>query len=432
MERTLMLPKSKLKHLRVPLVPVNWGHGRPWGGAQSHLFTFFPEDEYGLVLPSSQEERYFLSHRFWNKFLEQRAGILRKKDEIMAPAVIPIIGIPMDIGVGYRHGARFGPRAMREVSSQFGSGVEGGFDLSQANKRIIDFGDIDIHPYLLSGKLFDPKTLREVRESYRNDGEIPPLGWGNFERIQSALEWILGEPLRADEEGCALIPEILPDWKGNVFPVILGGDHSLTLPCIRATKKIYGRETLGIIYFDAHPDYLNSRSGLRETHASQARRVAEEIRAENVFEVGLRYIEREELEGMRKDKIHFWKMDELTHLPADVFSEMLFQEIKKQKISKMYLSIDIDVLDASVAPGTGVPEPGGMSTRYLIDIIQHLGDFIAKEHNMDLVALDLVEVAPDWDIGNITALAAVKIIFETLGAYFIAEKTKEKPPSDRS
>jgi len=92
----------------------------------------------------------------------------------------------------------------------------------------------------------------------------------------------------------------------------------------------------------------------------------------------------------------------------------------------MYVSIDIDVLDASIAPGTGVPEPGGMNTRYLIDIIQNLGNFIEKEHNMDLVALDLVEVAPDWDIGNITALAAVKIIFETLGAYFISEKTKEK------
>lgn len=79
--------------------------------------------------------------------------MLRKQDKIIPPAVIPIIGIPMDIGVGYRHGARFGPRAMREVSSQFGSGVEGGFDLSQANKKIIDLGDIDIHPYLLSGKL---------------------------------------------------------------------------------------------------------------------------------------------------------------------------------------------------------------------------------------------------------------------------------------
>ena len=427
-----MFPKSEQRHLRVPLVPVNWGHGRPWGGAQSHLLTFFPEDEYSLVMPRRQEEKYFLSHRFWKKFLEEKAGILRKKDKITPPAVIPIIGIPMDIGVGYRHGARFGPRAMREVSSQFGSWVEGGFDLSQVNKKIIDLGDIDIHPYLLSGKLFDPKTLREVRESYRNDGEVPPLGWGNLERIQSTLEWILGEPLIPDEEGCTLIPEILPDWKGNVFPVLLGGDHSLTLPCIRAVKKIYGRDNLGILYFDAHPDYLNSRNGLKETHASQARRVAEEIGTGNVFQVGLRYIEREEWEGIHKDKVHFWKMDELTNLHADVFSETLFQEIKKQKIKKMYISIDIDVLDASAAPGTGVPEPGGMSTRYLIDIIQHLGDFIAKEQNMDLVALDLVEVAPDWDIGNVTALAAVKILFETLGAYFIAEKTKEKTSSHPS
>src|SRR5512139_1508727 len=181
----MTIPKNQQKHLRVPLAPINWGHGRPWGGAQSPLLTFFPEDEYSLAIPGSQEEKYFFSHRFWKKFLEEKAGILRKKDKINPPSVIAIIGIPMDIGVGYRHGARFGPRAMREVSSQFGSGVEGGFDLSQANKRIIDFGDIDIHPYLLSGKLFESKTLREVRESYKKDGEVPPLGWGNLERIQS-------------------------------------------------------------------------------------------------------------------------------------------------------------------------------------------------------------------------------------------------------
>ncbi len=426
MKAEMAIPKSKQNHLRVPLVPINWGHGRPWGGAPSPLLTFFPGDEYGLVIPNSQEEKYFLHHRFWKKFLEEKARILQKKSKIVPPSVITIIGIPMDIGVGYRHGARFGPRAIRGVSSQFGSGVEGGFDLSQVNKKIVDLGDVDIHPYLLSGKIFGRKTLSEVREDYRNNGDLPPLGWGNLERIQFALEWIMGEPLDTDEEGCLVIPDILPDWKGNVFPVILGGDHSLTLPCIRAVKRIYGKENLGIIYFDAHPDYLNSRNGLKETHASQARRVAEEIGAENVFQVGIRYIEREEFEGIQKDRVHFWKMEDLTNLHADVFSEMLFREIKKQKIDKMYLSIDIDVLDASIAPGTGVPEPGGMNTRYLIDIIQNLGDFIEKEHHMDLVALDLVEVAPDWDIGNITALAAVKIIFETLGAYFIAEKTKEK------
>lgn len=428
----MTIPKDKQKHLRVPLVPINWGHSRPWGGAQFPLLTFFPEDEYSLAIPNSLEEKYFLSHRFWKKFLEEKAGILRKKDKINPPSVIAIIGIPMDIGVGYRHGARFGPRAMRDVSSQFGSGVEGGFDLTQVNKKIIDLGDVDIHPYLLSGKLFESKTLREVRESYRKDGEVPPLGWGNLERIQSVLEWVMGEPLNTDEEGYTVIPDLMPDWKGNVFPVILGGDHSLTLPGIRAVKKIYGKEGLGIIYFDAHPDYLNSRSGLKETHASQAQRVAEEIGPENLFQVGLRYLEPEEFEGINKDKVHFWKMEELTNLHADVFSEMLFREIKNQKIKKMYISIDIDVLDASIAPGTGVPEPGGMSTRYLIDIIQNLGNFIAKEHNMDLVALDLVEVAPDWDIGNITALAAVKIIFETLGAYFISEKTKEKQSSSET
>jgi arginase family enzyme len=376
-----------------------------------------------------------LHHRFWKKFLEERAGILRKKNhQIVPPSLIAIVGVPMDIGVGYRHGARFGPRAIRDVSAQFGPGVEGGFDLSRVDKKIIDLGDIDIHPYLLSGKIFNRRTLDEVRADYRARGDVPPLGWGNLERIQSALEWIMGAPLEPDEEGRTLLPDLVPDWKGNVFPVILGGDHSITLPCIRALKKIYAKENLGIIYFDAHPDYLPSRSGLKETHASQARRVAEEVGPENVFEIGLRYIEPEEAGGLRRDRVRFWTMEEMTNLSADAFSEILFREIKEQKIGKLYLSIDIDVLDASIAPGTGVPEPGGMNTRYLIDLIQNLGKKIEKEHSMEVAALDLVEVAPDWDMGNITALAAAKIIFETLGAYFMSEKDHiiNVPPRKRS
>jgi len=124
--------------------------------------------------------------------------------------------------------------------------------------------------------------------------------------------------------------------------------------------------------------------------------------------VGLRYIEPEEFEGINKDKVHFWKMEELTNLHADVFSEMLFREIKNQKINKMYVSIDIDVLDASIALYRSARTwwyEYPISHRYHPES----GNFIEKEHNMDLVALDLVEVAPDWDIGNITALAAVKL-----------------------
>ena len=419
-------------YLRVPLVPVNWGHGRPWGGAQSQFFSFFPEDRYSLMESYDGDERSFLRQRFWQKFLENRAAILQKPRSVSGkPSMIAILGVPMDVGVGYRHGARFGPRAIREASAQFGSGVEGGFDIREVEKKIVDLGDIEIHPYLLSRNFFNDKTLKEVRKSYIEEGEVPPLGLGNFERIQYTLEWILGEqpvPDRTKNDNMDYV--ILPEkknpamWKGNVFPVVLGGDHTITLSCIRAVKKVYGREGLGVVCFDAHPDYLEKRGGLRETHASQGRRVAEEIGPQNLFQIGLGYVESEERKNLDRDGVNYWVMEYLANKHADDFSDELCTALKAKGIKNIYISFDIDVLDASIAPGTGVPEPGGMNTRYLIDIIQNLGDFIEKQSDLKLIALDLVEVAPDWDIGNITALAAVKIIFETLGAYFIPEKIK--------
>jgi len=426
-------------YLRVPLVPVNWGHGRPWGGAQSPLFSFFPDDRYSLMDSFDGDKGSFPRQRFWQIFLENRAAILQKpRSKSGSPSVIAIIGVPMDVGVGYRHGARFGPRAIRDASAQFGSGVEGGFDIREVGKKIVDLGDIEIHPYLLSQKFFNEKTLNKVRKSYGEGGDVPPLGLGNFERIQYTLEWILGEkPVPDRTKNDRTEYEIIPKhknptlWKGNVFPVVLGGDHTLTLPCIRAMKKAYGGGGLGVICFDAHPDYLEKRSGLDETHASQGKRVAEEVGPENLFQIGLGYIESEERKNLDRDGVNYWRMDYLANKHADDFSDELCATLKAKGIKNIYISFDIDVLDASIAPGTGVPEPGGMTTRYLIDIIQNLGDFIEKQSDLKLVGLDLVEVAPDWDIGNITALAAVKIIFETLGAYFIPEKTKIRSPKSK-
>src|SRR4030043_688067 len=103
-------------YLRVPLVPVNWGHGRPWGGSQSPLFSFFPDDRYSLMDSFDGDKSSFPRQRFWQLFLENRAAILQKpRSKSGTPSVIVIIGVPMDVGVGYRHGARFGPRAIREA-----------------------------------------------------------------------------------------------------------------------------------------------------------------------------------------------------------------------------------------------------------------------------------------------------------------------------
>lgn len=397
------------------------------------MLSYFPDDPDHLKISDSPAEHARHRERFWQRWLSHQASILsaRDNDRIKPPSVITIVGVPMDIGVGYRSGTRFGPRAIREASKQFGSGVEAGLDISRMAKKIVDLGDVDIHPYVLSGNLFRDEVLTSIRQHEIDEGAIATIGFGNLDNVQKLLEWILGvqpeiDRVNGDKSEYVVLPSG-PDpasWKGNAFPVVLGGDHSITTACVRAVRSAYPREQLGVIYFDAHPDYLPSRSGLRDTHASQARRVGEIVGPKNIFQAGIRYLEPDELAGLKKDKVTFWPMEAISNERADVFAHRILNAVRHRGITHLYLSIDIDVLDAGLVPGTGVPEPGGMSTRQLIDILRYLGQMMQHDKELKLVGMDLVEVAPDLDIGGITALAAAKILFEALGAYFISEEKR--------
>jgi agmatinase len=418
------LENSPENCFRIPIVPANYGHGRVWGGATSFFLSYFPDAPKDIVwgTPKDLTQRLLRNATFWENYLNRLSMCLCSPDESNEPNIIGILGIPMDSGVGYRSGARFGPRAIRAASAQFGSCTELGLDFSDKdNYKILDLGDVEIHPYAFDGKVLKSETLEEIDNSYRKSGDIPPLGEGNLERIYNAMKWILGIEVKSPK-GKIVLPIFnkTANWERKVFPVIIGGDHSITPECVRALVDLYGKENFGVIYFDAHPDFLESRGGFKRSHATQAYEVSEIIGGNNILQIGTRYIEKEEKDNRESRGVKF--LDGRTL--AKMHTDEVVDEIKKmmpQNWKYIYISFDIDVLDAGIVPGTGVPEPGGLTPRFVIDIIQKFIKNTLVERGIKLVGIDAVEVAPDWDIGGIAALSAVKLIFETIGSYFSAK-----------
>ncbi|UCE14031.1 MAG: agmatinase [Candidatus Heimdallarchaeota archaeon] len=192
--------------------------------------------------------------------------------------------------------------------------------------------------------------------------------------------------------------------------LFLGGDHLITYFCIHSLVKLglFQDGTIGILYFDAHPDLYEHYEGNRYSHACVLRRVIEEtpIDPKNIFQVGIRAGTTEQREFSNNHGITTITSNEFLKRGVEE-TAVLIQEFS-QKVDHIYLSIDLDILDPAFAPGLGNPEPAGVSTRKLVDLIQELTD-------LPIVAFDLVELCPAFDKSNISAFAAAKVIKETLG-----------------
>ena len=211
-----------------------------------------------------------------------------------------------------------------------------------------------------------------------------------FERIRSTLE---------------------PVFAAGVVPFIGGGDHSITLPVLRAQHAATGRP-VSLVHFDAHYDTWDTYWGdKRYTHGTWVRRAYEEglIAKERVFQVGIRsslYSDEDVRNNARYVDRTFTTDDVASAGPAAVMDAV----VKTVAEAPTYVSVDIDVLDPAFAPGTGTPEPGGLSTRELVQLLRPL-------HRLDVVGMDVVEVAPQYDhTGQVTALAAATILYEGLAA----------------
>ncbi len=261
-------------------------------------------------------------------------------------APIVIMGVPLDETTSFRPGARFGPSAAREASQALE-------DYSLRQRRTLD-----------------PKL-------YYDAGDLV-LPMGNVEEALEVIKNAAGEILSRDKNFLAL-----------------GGEHLVTLPLVEAVAQRH--PDLVVIHLDAHADLRSHFTGTRYSHGTVMRRVAELLGPGRVYQLGVRSADRGELEETRGlTEIHFYKV-----------LEPLRTVVSKLDSRPVYLTVDIDVVDPAFAPGTGVPEPGGITSQELLDAVASL-------QGTNVVAADLVEVAPAYDSTGQTGLLAASIVRECL------------------
>ena len=273
-------------------------------------------------------------------------------------ADVAIIGLPLDIGTTHRPGARYGPRGIRDISTQLSP--HGLDPLSLAppfnQLRVIDYGDIETYPGYIE------QSLRKFEE------------------------------------------ELLPVFEAGVFPVCLGGDHTVTLPVLRAAAHKHG--TLSLIHFDAHPDFWVGETDRRYHHGTVFRIATEEglIDPAASVQVGIRgSISATILDQARAAGFSIITADEFAALgPAGALGH-----IRGLVRGPIYVSLDIDSVDPAFAPGTGTPEVAGLSSRDIVAMVRGL-------RGLPVVGFDVVEVAPAYDPAEITSLLAANLVYEFL------------------
>jgi agmatinase len=200
-------------------------------------------------------------------------------------------------------------------------------------------------------------------------------------------------------------------------PIILGGDHSISIPVLEAQRERYKDQRLGLLWVDAHPDLCDVFTGSRLSHACVLRRALEfGIKPEDVCMVGLRSWEDQEIDLIENGGLNVYT--------AALVAERGIKSVAASVYSKLnvcdavHISLDIDCLDPAFAPGTGIPDSGGLTSREVITLIKSM-------QGLPLVGLDLVEVSPPIDPAEGTIFAALKIIWEYI-ALFAREKQKQE------
>jgi agmatinase len=261
-----------------------------------------------------------------------------------------VFGVPFDGTSSYKPGSRFGPSAIREAS-------------------------INIETFSL-------RTLEDIERIKICDIGDLWVTHGNLQETNKNVE--------------RLTTEIIKNGK---FPITLGGEHSITY----GAAKAFGKDTT-IIQFDAHMDLRNDYLGEKWSHATVMRRISEEVGVSNVIEVGIRSPSREEYQFAKQNKLNFFTSETINSNWRETS-----EKIKKllQGSTRIYLTIDIDCLDPSVAPGVGNPEPEGINLTTLINIIQNIV-------NPRVKGFDIVEVSPPNDPSGTTAVTAAKLAFELI------------------
>jgi len=271
---------------------------------------------------------------------------------------LAVVGVPFDTGVTYRVGGRFGPNAVRAASVMLRPYNP---NLNVAPFEVlscVDYGDVSIVP-------------------------------GYIERSYAGIE-----------------AAIAPIVDAGVIPLLIGGDHSCTLPHLRATRA---RGPVAVVDFDAHTDAWDSYFGERYNHGTWMRRAIEEglVDVEHSIEVGLRgpLYAADDWSGLRSELgLEYLSTEDVLRLGATATAEVIRARVADRPA---FVSFDIDVVDPAFAPGTGTPEPGGLSAHDALAIVRGLT-------GIEFVGFDVVEVIPAHDPAGQTAFLAANLAFEML------------------
>ena len=276
-------------------------------------------------------------------------------------ADIAILGAPFDCGSQWRSGSRMGPRGVREAATLYSFGHDGAYDHEddivylKSDSTIIDIGDADIiHTDTLSSHTNIEYGVRKILSS-------------------------------------------------NAIPIVIGGDHSVNIPCINAFSD---SEPFHLIQIDAHLDFVDERHGVKYGHGNPMRRAAEKSYVSGLTQIGIRNVSSTAKEGYEDAK----------KMGSNIISVRQFRELGVSKIINQipnnipyYVTIDIDAFDPSIASGTGTPSHGGFLYYEILELI----DLIAQKGK--IIGMDLVEVAPDYDITTSTTTLAAQLLLNSIG-----------------
>ncbi len=279
-------------------------------------------------------------------------------------ADVAVLGAPFDFGTQWRAGARFGPRGIRDASTLFSFGHSGAYDHEDdvtyltEDVKLVDIGDADI-------------IHTDTIKSHKN--------------IEKGVRSIL---------------------KAGALPVVLGGDHSVNIPCVNAFSN---SGPIHILQIDAHLDFVDERQGVKYGHGNPMRRAVEKNYVTGLTQVGIRNVSSTSKEGYEDAKA----------MNSDILSVRQIRKIGPKNLvgripkdTNVYVTIDIDAFCPSIAPGTGTPSHGGFLYYEVLEILQHL----SKQNKV--VGIDLVEVAPDYDHSGSTTILAAQILLNFLGYIF--------------
>jgi agmatinase len=296
-------------------------------------------------------------------------------------ADVVILGAPFDGGTSHRAGARFGPQYIRQTCYLPHDGSRPSLALRAdglRDLRVYDAGDVE---------LFSGDAARSVRD------------------LQEAVYTVTA---------------------AGAMPLILGGDHTITWPDAAGVAQHAGQGRVSMIHFDAHADTGNIEFGSLIGHGQPMRRLIESgaVRGDRFLQVGLRgyWPEPETLDWMAGQRMRSYEMTEIGERGLKECLTEAFG-IAMDDCDGVFLSVDIDVCDPGHAPGTGTPEPGGLSARQLLDAVRRIA------YELPVLGMDVVEVSPPYDHAEITSFLANRVVLEALSA--IARRRRDDTDGTR-